>query len=76
MGDLAVYNTRYVQTIVRDTLGVDQLYTIMGALRGEYHRTTDRRRRARMRRIIDAAANSVVNDYRRYYVQHNEEDSD
>jgi hypothetical protein len=76
MRNLAVYDSGSVQTIVKETLGVDQLYSIMSELRGRYNRTTDRARRARMRRVIDVAAIGVVNDFRRYYVQHNEEDSD
>jgi hypothetical protein len=73
---LAADHGTSIHTIVRDTLGVDQLYTIMSVLRGQYNRTTDRVRRARMGRVIDVAANAVVNDFHRYYVQHNEEDSD
>jgi hypothetical protein len=73
---LAVEEAGLVHSIVKDTLGVDQLFTIMSALRAQYNKTTDRKRRARMGRLIDIAADTVVNDYRRYCLQHNEEDSD
>jgi hypothetical protein len=72
---MAVEDTGSVQAIVRDTLGVDQLYAVMNVLRGQYNRTTDRARRARMGRIIDVAARTVVSDYHRYYMQHSEESS-
>jgi hypothetical protein len=62
MRNLAAYDSRFVHTVVKDTLGVDQLYAIMGALRDQYNRTTDRARRSRMRRVIDFAASSVVKD--------------
>jgi len=38
------------------TLGVDRMFAVMDVWRGRYNRTTDRARRARMRRVIDAAA--------------------
>ena len=72
-----VMNTgKSIRTIVKDTMGVDQLYTIMNVLRSQYNRTTDRGRRTRMARVIDVAAAAVVHDFRRCYLEHNEEDSD
>ena len=64
-----------VHAAVKDTLGVDQLYAVMNVLRGQYNRTTDRARRARMGRVIDVAARTVVSDFHRYYMQHSEESS-
>jgi hypothetical protein len=72
----AVTDARSIHSIVEDTMGVDQLYDIMNVLRNQYNRTTDRARRAGMGKVIDAAASTVVNDFRRYYLQHNEGDSD
>jgi hypothetical protein len=67
---------RNISTVVENTMGVDQLYEIMNVLRSRYNRTTDRARRAGMARVIDVAATGVVSDFRRYYLQHSEGDSD
>ncbi len=72
----AVADSRSIHSIVENTMGVDQLYDIMNVLRSQYNRTTDRARRSGMARVIDVAATTVVNDFRRYYLQHSEEDSD
>jgi hypothetical protein len=73
---LALAEARSIHSIVESTMGVDQLYDIMNVLRSRYNRTTDRARRAGMARVIDVAANTVVKDFRRYYMQHSEGDSD